>query len=57
MQGYDSIMCEYVYIGFTDIMLKIKILLDYTNLFCINEYIKIVKMVLQYFPKILKSLK
>ena len=29
MQGYDSIMCGYFYIGFIDFMLKVKSLLEY----------------------------
>ena len=39
-QSYDSIMCEYFCIGFIDFLLKDKSLLDYTNLFCPNEYNK-----------------
>ena len=33
IQAHDSIMCGYVYVGFTDFMLKGKILLEYTNIF------------------------
>ena len=32
-QAYNSVMCGYFSIGFIDFMLKIKSLLDYTNLF------------------------
>ena len=31
-------MCGYFCIGFTDFVLKGKILLKYTNLFCPNDY-------------------
>ena len=31
-------MCGYFCIGFTDFMLKGKSLLEYTNLFCPNDY-------------------
>ena len=33
IQAHDSIMCGYVCVGFTDFMLKGKILLEYTNIF------------------------
>ena len=49
MQAYDSILCGYFCIGFIDFMLKIKILLEYTNLFFPNEYKKYDKMMLKYF--------
>ena len=49
MQAYDSIICEYFCIGFTDFMLKGKSLLDYTNLFSPNEYKKYGKIILNYF--------
>ena len=38
MPAYHSIMCGYFCIGFIDLMLKGKSLLDYTNSFCLNEY-------------------
>ena len=38
IQAYDSIMCGYLGIGFTDFMLKGKSLLDYANLFSPNNY-------------------
>ena len=38
IQTYDSIMCGYFCIAFTDFMLKGKSLLDYTNLFSPNDY-------------------
>ena len=40
MQSYDSIMCGYFYIGFIDFMLKVKSLLEYTDLFSPNNYEK-----------------
>ena len=49
MQTFDSIMCGYFCIGFIDFTLKDKILLDYTNLFCPNDYEKKVKIILKYF--------
>ena len=49
MQVYDSIMCGYFYIGLIDFMLKVKSLLDYTNLFSSNEYEKNDKIILKYF--------
>ena len=42
-------MCGYFCIGFIDIMLKGKSLLDYTNLFSPNEYRKNDKIILRYF--------
>ena len=33
IQAYDSIMCGYFCIGFIDLMLKVKSLLEYTHLF------------------------
>ena len=42
-------MYEYFCIGFIDFVLKGKSLLDYTNLFSINEYEKNDKTILKYF--------
>ena len=39
-QSYDSVMFEYFCIRFIDFLLKGKSLLDYTSLFCPNEYNK-----------------
>ena len=50
IQAYDSIMCGYFCIGFVDFILKSKSLLDYTNLFSLNDYEKNDKIVLKYFP-------
>ena len=46
---YDSIMCQYICIGFINFMLKGKGLLDYTNLFSPNDYEKDDKIILKYF--------
>ena len=40
IQEYDSIMCGYFCIGFTDFMLKGKTLTDFTNLFSVNNFTK-----------------
>ena len=37
VQAYDSIMCRYVCIGFTDFILKGKSLLEYTTFFSLND--------------------
>ena len=39
-QAYNSIMCGYFCIGFIYFMLKSKNMLDYTNLFSLNDYQK-----------------
>ena len=49
VQAYDSMMCGYFCIGFIGFMLKGKRLLEYTNLFCPNEYKKNAKIILKYF--------
>ena len=49
IQAYDLIMCVYFCIAFIDFMLKGKILLDYTNLFCPNKYGTNDKIILKYF--------
>ena len=36
-------MCRYFCIGFIDFMLKDQSLLDYANLFSLNEYKKMIK--------------
>ena len=48
-QANDSIMCEYFCIGIIDFIVKVKSLLDYTNLFSFNEYEKNDKIILKYF--------
>ena len=48
IQAYDSVMCRYFCTGFTNFMLKGKSLLDYTNLFSLNECEKNDKIILKY---------
>ena len=43
-----SVMCGYFFTGFTNFMLKDKSLLDYTNLFSLNECEKNDKIILKY---------
>ena len=40
LQAYDSIMCRYYCIEFVNYMIKGKTLLDYTNLFSLNDFKK-----------------
>ena len=40
IQAYNSIMCGYFCIGFIYFILKGKNMLDYTNLFSLNDYQK-----------------
>ena len=40
IQTYDSIMCEYFCIGFIDFMLAGKTLTEFTNLFSLNNFKK-----------------
>ena len=49
IQAYDSMMCEYFYIGFIDFMLKGKSLTDFTNLFSPNNLKKNDNIILNYF--------
>ena len=49
MQAYDSLMCEYLCIGFIDFMLKGKSSLDYTDLFSPNDYQRSDEIILKYF--------
>ena len=49
IQAYDSIICGYCCIGFIDLMLKGKSLLDYTNMFSPNEYENNHKTILNIF--------
>ena len=49
VQAYDSIMCQYVCIGFIDFILKGKSLLEYTTFFSSNDYEKNDKIILKYF--------
>ena len=49
IQAYGSIMYGYFCIRFIAFMQKGESLLDYTNLFCPNEYEKNDKIILKYF--------
>ena len=49
VRTYNSIMCGYFCTGFIDFMLKGTSLLDYTNLFSLNDYEKNDKIILKYF--------
>ena len=48
-QAYDSIMCGYFCIGFTDFMLARKTLTEYKNLFSPNNFKKNDDIILNYF--------
>ena len=50
-------MCRYFCIGFIDFILKRKSLLEYTNLFCTNEYKNNDKIVLKHFQENTSKLK
>ena len=49
IQAYDSVMRGYFCVGFINVMLKVKSLLDYTNLFSPNIYEKNDEIILKYF--------
>ena len=49
IQAHDLIMRRYFCIGFIDLMLKRKNMLDYTNLFFPNGYENSDKIILKYF--------
>ena len=49
IQAYDLIVCGYFCSGFIDFMLKGKFLLDYTNLFSLNDDENNNKIILKYF--------
>ena len=49
IRAYNSIMVEYICIGFIDFVLKGKSLFDRTKLFSPNEYEKNDKIILKYF--------
>ena len=52
IQPHNSIMCGYFCIGFIDFLLKVKILLDYTNLYSPNDYEKNGKIILNIFSNL-----
>ena len=49
IQAYDSIMCGYFCIGFIDVMLARKTLIEFTNLFSPNNFKKNDDVILHYF--------
>ena len=49
IQAYDSIMCGYFCIGFTNFMFNGKTLTDCTNLFSPNDFNKNDNIILRYF--------
>ena len=49
IQAYNSITCEYFYIGFINFMLAGKTLTQYTNLFSPNNFKKNDDIILNYF--------
>ena len=48
-QAYDSIMCGYFCIGFTNFILARKTLTDFTNLFSPNDFKRNDDTILKYF--------
>ena len=49
IQAFDSIMHGHFCIGFIDFKLKGKSLIEYTHLFCPNEYKKNDEIILKFF--------
>ena len=49
MQAYDSIMCRYFCIGFTNFILAEKTLTDFTDLFLPNTFEKNDDIILNHF--------
>ena len=49
IQAYNSIMCGYFCIGFTNFMLLGKTLTDFTSLFSLNDFHKNDNIILSYF--------
>ena len=49
IEAYDSIMCGYFCIGFIDFVLTGKTLIDFTNLFSPNNFLKNDNIILNYF--------
>ena len=49
IRAYDSVMCGYFCIGFSDFMLKGKSLTEYTNLFSPNDFKRNDDTILKYF--------
>ena len=49
IQAYDSVMCGYFCIRFTNFMFRRKILANFTNLFPSNKFKKTDDIILSYF--------
>ena len=49
IQAYDSLMCGFFSIGLIDFVLKGKSLIDFTNLFLPNNFLKNLDRILNYF--------
>ena len=49
IQAYDSVMCRFFRTGFIDFDLKGKSLIDFTNLFLPNNFLKNLDRILNYF--------
>ena len=49
IQAYDSIMCDYFFIGFINFMFNGNSLTDYTSLFSPNDFKKNDDIILKYF--------
>ena len=49
IQAYDSLMCGFFIIGLIDFVLKGKSLIDFTNLFLPNNFLKNLDRILNYF--------
>ena len=48
IQAYDSVICGYFCIGFFEFMVKGKSLTDFTNLFSLNYFKDIDKIILKH---------
>ena len=57
IQAYDSIMCGYFCFRVIGFMLKGKSVLEYINVFSLNDYKKNGKIILRYFQQNLNKLK
>ena len=51
MQDNESVMCRFYCITFIEYMLAGKTILDYTNLFSLNDHRKIDKIIYKYFKE------
>ena len=51
LQAYDCIMCRYFCIEFINYMFKGKTLLEYTNLFSLNDFKKNNEIIKRIFKK------